>query len=49
MRYKSSRAIHYFGLGLMNKILKYFNVTAKIKLQKIKQDGTEARFVIYKE
>jgi len=38
MIYKSSRAMHHFGLGLMNKTFEYFNATASIALEKIKQD-----------
>jgi hypothetical protein len=46
--YKSSRSIHHFGLGLMNKTFEHFNSTASIVLEKIKEDGTEVRFVINK-
>ncbi|MBD3864096.1 MAG: hypothetical protein ACI9NI_000811 [Olleya marilimosa] len=46
--YTSSRAMHHFGLGLMNKTFAHFNATATIDLQKIKEDGTEVRFVINK-
>jgi hypothetical protein len=46
--YKSSRAMHHFGLGLMNKTFEHFNSTAKIVLEKIKDDGTEVRFIISK-
>jgi hypothetical protein len=48
MYYKSSRAMHHFGLGLMNKTFEYFNSTAEIVLEKIKEDGTEVRFIINK-
>ena len=48
MIYKSSRAMHHFGLGLMNKTFEHFNATATITLEKIKEDGTEVRFVINK-
>ena len=48
MVYKSSRAMHHFGLGLMNKTFEHFNVTAEIELEKIKADGTEVKFVIKK-
>ena len=48
MDYKSSRAMHHFGLGLMNKTFEHFNSTATIELQKIKEDGTQVRFVIHK-
>lgn len=48
MIYKSSRAMHHFGLGLMNKTFTHFNSTGKIVLEKIKKDGTEVRFIIKK-
>ena len=48
MVYKSSRAMHYFGLGLMNKTFKHFNTTATIDVETIKNDGTEVRFIITK-
>ena len=48
MTYKSSRAMHHFGLGLMNKTFEYFNTSASIELEKIKEDGTEVRFIIKK-
>ena len=44
--YTSSRAMHHFGLGLMNKTFEHFNATATIELEKIKEDGTQVRFVI---
>lgn len=46
MIYKSSRAMYYFGLGLMNKTFEHFNAKAKILLEKIKDDGTEVKFII---
>ena len=48
MLYRSSRAMHHFGLGLMNKTFEHFNVKAHIELEKIKPDGTEVKFVIDK-
>jgi len=48
MIYKSSRAMHHFGLGLMNKTFQHFNSTASIVLEKIKEDGTEVKFIIAK-
>jgi len=48
MDYKSSRAMHHFGLGLMNKTFEHFNSTATIELEKIKKDGTQVRFIINK-
>ena len=46
--YKSSRAMHYFGLGLMNKTFEYFNSSAEIVIEKLKEDGTEVKFIITK-
>ena len=46
--YKSSRAMHNFGLGLMNRTFKHFNATASIIVEKIKEDGTEVKFLINK-
>lgn len=46
MIYKSSRSMHYFGLGLMNKTFAHFKKDAKIEVEKIKEDGTEVRFLI---
>jgi len=40
--------MHHFGLGLMNKTFEHFNATASIDLEKIKEDGTEVRFIIQK-
>lgn len=48
MIYKSNRAMHHFGLGLMNKTFEHFNATASIALEKIKEDGTEVKFIIHK-
>lgn len=48
MIYTSSRAMHHFGLGLMNKTFEHFNSSATIVLEKIKEDGTEVRFLINK-
>ena len=48
MDYSSSRAMHHFGLGLMYKTFEHFNATATIELKKIKEDGTQVRFIIKK-
>ncbi|GLR19094.1 heme NO-binding domain-containing protein [Portibacter lacus] len=48
MIYKSSRSMHYFGLGLMNKTFEHFNSSADIEFEKIKEDGTEVKFIIRK-
>jgi hypothetical protein len=46
MIYKSSRAMHHFGLGVMNKTFEYFNSEANIVLEKMQEDGTEVKFTI---
>jgi len=48
MIYKSSRAMHHFGLGLMNKTFEHFNSSAEIVLEKLNEDGTEVKFIINK-
>ena len=47
--YRSSRAMHHFGLGLMNKTFEHFNSTASIQLEKVKENGTEVKFIINKD
>lgn len=49
MIYRSSRAMHHFGLGLMNKTFEHFNSTASIQLEKVKENGTEVKFIINKD
>ncbi len=46
MIYKSSRAMHHFGLGLMNKTFEHFNASADISFETIKPDNTEVKFII---
>lgn len=48
MLYNFGRAMYLFGLGLINKPFEHFNITADIKLQKVKQDGIEFQFIIHK-
>lgn len=48
MVYKSSRAMHSFGLGLMNRTFQHFNTEGKIVVEKINEDGTEVKFIINK-
>ncbi|MFK7748369.1 MAG: heme NO-binding domain-containing protein [Kordia sp.] len=48
MVYKSSRAMHHFGLGLMNKTFEHFNSSAEIILEKLNEEGTEVKFIINK-
>ncbi|NLP59183.1 heme NO-binding domain-containing protein [Lutibacter sp. B1] len=49
MIYRSSRAMHYFGLGLMKKTFEHFNSTATIKMDKINEKGTVVKFIINKD
>ena len=49
MIYTSSRAMHHFGLGLMNKTFEHFNTKSEINLEKIHEDGTKVKFTIYKK
>ncbi|SEL66072.1 Haem-NO-binding [Aquimarina amphilecti] len=46
MIYKSSRAMYSFGLGLMHKTFEHFNKRAVISYDKLKDDGTEVKFMI---
>lgn len=46
MIYSSSRAMYSFGLGLMEQTFKYFNREASIKMELLKDDGTEVKFEI---
>lgn len=48
MIYRSSRAMYSFGRGLMNKTFEYFNSSATILMEKLKEDGTEVKFSITK-
>lgn len=48
MLYNSSRAMHHFGLGLMNKTFDHFNSKATIVLEKLNDEGTEVKFLINK-
>ncbi|MGB5980872.1 MAG: heme NO-binding domain-containing protein [Nonlabens sp.] len=49
MKYTSSRAMHHFGLGLMNKTFDYFNQEATITLEFLNEKGTEVIFNIVKK
>jgi len=48
MIYKSSRAMHSFGLGLMHKTFEHFDSKALINVEKLSSDGTEVKFSIVK-
>lgn len=49
MIYKSSRAMHSFGRGLMNKTFEHFDTNATILVEKIKENGTEVKFSITRD
>jgi len=38
--------MHSFGLGLMHKTFEHFNRRATISCDKLKDDGTEVKFMI---
>ena len=44
--YYSSRSMYAFGLGLMEKAFEHYGRKASISYDKIKQDGSEVKFVI---
>ena len=46
MIYKSSRAMHAFGRGLMNMAFEHFNQKATIIVEKLNEKGTEVKFSI---
>lgn len=46
MLYTSSRAMHAFGRGLMNKTFEHFNQEATILVEKLNENGTEVKFSI---
>ena len=46
LTYFSSRSLYAFGLGLMEKAFEYYERNATITFNKIKEDGSEVKFVI---
>ena len=46
MVYYSSRSMYAFGLGLMEKAFEHYNSSASISYEKMKEDGSEVKFVI---
>jgi len=44
--YFSSRSMYAFGLGLMEKAFEHYGRKASISYEKIKEDGSEVKFVI---
>lgn len=48
LHYSSSRAMHSFGLGLMQETFAHFDARAKITVEKLNEKGTEVHFNITK-
>lgn len=46
LTYFSSRSMYAFGLGLMEKAFEHYGRNASISYEKIKEDGSEVKFVI---
>jgi len=46
LTYKSDKALYVLGKGLMLETFKLFKVPAKIKIEKLNDEGTEVRFII---
>lgn len=46
LTYFSSRSMYAFGLGLMEKAFEHYGKKASISYEKIKEDGSEVKFVI---
>ena len=46
LTYYSSRSMYAFGLGLMEKAFEHYGKKASITYEKIKEDGSEVKFVI---
>ncbi len=46
MVYRSSRAMHMFGLGLMRSTFKHFNQKSDIQYEKIEEDGSVVEFKV---
>ncbi len=49
LTYFSSRSMYAFGLGLMEKAFEHYGKKASISYEKIKEDGSEVKFVILKD
>jgi hypothetical protein len=48
MIYKSDKALYMLGKGLMLETFKLFNTPVDIQYEKLKEDGTEVRFIVNK-
>ena len=49
MIYKSDKALYMLGKGLMEETFKLFKQPVSIALEKIKEDGTEVKFIISRD
>jgi len=49
MIYYSSRSMYAFGLGLMEKAFEHYGNKATITYEKLKEDGSEVKFVILED
>lgn len=49
LTYFSSRSMYAFGLGLMEKAFEHYGKKASISYEKIKEDGSEVKFVILED
>jgi hypothetical protein len=47
--YYSSRSMYAFGLGLMEKAFEHYGKKATITYEKLKEDGSEVKFVILED
>ena len=48
MIYKSDKALYMLGKGLMLETFKLFNTPVDIQYEKLKEDGTEVKFIVNK-
>lgn len=49
LTYYSSRSMYAFGLGLMEKAFEFYGKKASITYEKVKEDGSEVKFVILED
>ncbi|SDR78845.1 Haem-NO-binding [Gillisia sp. Hel1_33_143] len=49
MMYFSERSMYMFAKALMERTFEHYDSNYKIELEKVKQDGTKVRFLIYKQ
>lgn len=49
LKYTSSRSMYAFAMALIEKAFHHYNSEAKVSYSKIKEDGSEVKFVILKD